>query len=791
LLRIIARLSPLPSERGWGEAFILFALLLFSSPIFSQNQPPRITQSFDSTWNFFKGDTNGAEQSKFNDSAWRPLNVPHDWSIEGPYDRNNSTGRGGGYLPAGIGWYRKTFLLDNEDAAKLVFIDFDGVMANSDIWINGYHLGKRPNGYISFEYELTGHLNFGSDKKNIIAVRADDSVQPASRWYTGAGIYRHVRLIMTNAVHVSHWGTFITCSNVSKENASVQIATNVSNQSTKNQTIILETDIISPAGKIVAITKTKQKIGNGNNLTILQKATVEKPELWYVNDPRIYKTVTKVFINKNQADETQTSFGIRDAKFEAATGFWLNGKNIKIKGVCLHHDGGAFGSAVPLGVWKYRLGLLKSIGVNAIRTSHNPPAPEFLSLCDKMGFLVMEENFDTWNAKKSHAENGYNLYFNDWWERDTRDMVLRDRNHPSIIIYSVGNEIHDNLDDSSGFRKYKMQQNLIHSLDETRPVTMALFRPALSHVYENGFADMMDLLGQNYRENELIAAHEKHPNWKVIGTENGLTKDAWLALRDKPFMAGQFLWVGFDYLGESDWPSVVFGNSLVDKTGDLREAGWQRKSWWSDTPMVYVMRKSENAGAGNWVTDWSPTDVDTYDIAQVQVFSNCDEVELFLNGKSLGVKERPADNASPRTWTTTFQKGTLKAVGKKNGKVGAEQELKTAGRPVKIVLTADKLKLANSWNDVVYVRATITDESGNPCLRADNKIKFNIEGAGVIAAVDNAEVTSTEPFQSNERWAYKGTCVAIVKARANEGEITVTASGNNLKPGKIVLQAEK
>jgi len=787
-LRTISRLFPLPGERGWGEAFILFILLLFYSTVSAQNQSPRIVQSFDSSWKFFKGDTNGAEETSFNDEVWRSLNVPHDWSIEGPYDRNNTTGRGGGYLPDGIGWYRKTFLLDDEDASKLVFIDFDGVMANSDVWINGYHLGKRPYGYSSFEYELTGHLNFGKDKKNIIAVRADNSIQPASRWYTGAGIYRHVHLVMTNPVHIEHWSSFITSSNITKENATVNIQSFVVNKSSANKVIVFQTDIISPSGKLVATAKTKQKVPFSKEANISQKVKITKPGLWDIDDPQLYVAVIKVFVDKKQVDELQSPFGIRDAKFVAASGFWLNGKNIKIKGVCMHHDGGAVGAAVPLGVWKYRLSILKSIGVNAIRTSHNPRAPEFLALCDQMGFLVMEENFDTWNAKKSHAEEGYNLYFNDWWERDTRDMVLRDRNHPSIVIYSVGNEIHDNLNDSAGFRKYKMQQDLVHSLDGTRPVTMALFRPALSHVYENGFADMMDVVGQNYRENELITAHEKHPDWKVIGTENGLTKDAWLALRDSPFMAGQFLWVGFDYLGESDWPSVVFGNSLVDKTGDLREAGWQRKSWWSDTPMVYVLRKSENAGAGDWISDWSPTDMDTYDIAQLQVFSNCDQIELFLNNKSLGVKERPADNASPRTWTVTFQKGTLKAVGKNNGKIVAEQELKTAGKPAKIILTADKPTIKNSWDDVVYLRATITDENGNPCLHADNKIKFNIDGTGVIAAVDNADVTSTEPFQSNERWAYKGTCVAIIKANGNVGDITVTANGDNLKQGKIVLK---
>lgn len=784
------RLIPSPKERGWGEALMILFLFILCSSTQAQTENYRIIQSFDSSWKFLKADTNGAEHTNFDDAGWRSLNVPHDWSIEGPYDRNNSTGRGGGYLPDGIGWYRKSFYLKKENEKKYIFIEFEGIMANSDVWINGFHLGKRPSGYSSFVYELTGHLNYGKDKKNVIAVRADNSVQPASRWYTGAGIYRHVHLIITNPVHVAHWGSFVTSSDISSANAEVQIQTSITNQSTSSQNILLHTDIISPDGKTVASADLKQKIREGKDEMILQKVKIKKPDLWNIDNPRLYHTVSKVFVDKKQVDEITTPFGIRNEKFEAATGFWLNGKNLKIKGVCLHQNGGAFGAAVPLGVWRYRLNILKSLGVNAIRTAHNPPAPEFLALCDKMGFLVMEETFDTWDAKKSHAEYGYNLYFDDWWERDTKAMVMRDRNHPSIIIYSVGNEIHDNLNDSAGFKKYKMQQDLIHSLDKTRPVTMALFRPGSSHVYENDFANMMDVVGQNYRENELIAAHEKHPDWKVIGTENTLAMSAWLALRDNPFMAGQFLWVGIDYLGESDWPEVVFGNSLVDKTGGLREAGWQRKSWWSATPMVYVMRKSENAGAGEWISDWSPADVDSYDIAQLQVFSNCDEVELFLNGKSLGAKNRPADDASPRTWSVNFQKGILKAIGKNKGKIVAEQELKTAGKPAKIVLTAAKSTVENKWDDVVFVRATITDENGIPCPVSDTNIKFNIEGPGVIAAVDNSDVTSKEPFQASERRAFKGTCIAVIKANANSGNIIVRAKGDNLKYGKIILKAE-
>ncbi len=768
---------------------ILSTILLISfffNSAYAQNG--RTITAFDNDWKFYKGDASGAEAAAFNDNDWRSLNVPHDWSIEGPYDRANPTSRGGGYLPAGVGWYRKTFSLSNSDAAKKFFIEFDGIMAASDVWINGHHLGKRPSGYQSLHYELSPYLKFGSEK-NVLAVRADNTVQPASRWYTGSGIYRHVRMISTSPVHVEANGTYVTASNVTAQTAKLQAQTEITNASSSAQTATVRIRFLSPDGKEAASVQTTKKIEAGKKEIVIQTANIKSPALWNLEAPQLYKTVTSVTVDKHSADEVTTTFGIRDAHFEAATGFWLNGANLKIKGVCLHHDGGAFGAAVPLRVWEKRLQSLKDIGVNGIRTSHNAYAPEFLDLCDRMGFLVMDETFDTWNASKPNAEKGYNLYFNDWWEKDTRDQVLRDRNHPSIVIYSIGNEIHDNLNDTSGFRKYKMQQDLIHSLDATRPVTMALFRPNISKVYDNGLAASMDVVGQNYRENELIAAHEKHPDWKVIGTENTHVISMWLALRDKPYMSGQFLWTGYDYLGEADWPKVANGQGLFDKTGEQKVVGYQRQSWWDDEPMVYVTRKEGNAGGTVWASDWTPEDADIYTSADLQVFSNCDEVELFLNGKSMGAKGRTADNASPRTWTIPFEKGTLKAVGKNGGKEVAQQELKTAGKASKILLRADKASVQNSWDDAVYITATITDDDGNLVSAADTKIDFSITGPGVIAAVDNGDVSSSEAYQGKSRWSYKGKCIAIIKAAANSGKITITAAGENLKSGSVTIDA--
>lgn len=764
--------------------FVVLAACLAVETLIAQ----RFVSSFDKDWKFIKEDIAQASSPDYNDASWRSLNVPHDWSIEYPFNRANKSGRGGGYVETGIGWYRKTFTLDANQSAQKFFIEFDGIMMNSDVWINGHHLGKRPYGYISFQYELSQFLNFGTDKKNVLAVRADNSLQPASRWYTGSGIYRHVRLIKTADIHINQWGVFVTTPFVSADKATINAKIDVVNTST-NKNLVLETSIIDPNGKLVKSTLTKFAATASGKQMVEQNIAIDKPMLWSLEKTNMYKAVVKIFSGKILVDDYTVDFGIRSIRFDADNGFFLNGKNIKIKGVCLHHDGGAFGAAVPLRVWEKRFEQLKELGVNGIRTSHNPVAPEFLDLCDKMGMLVMNETFDTWNAKKSSADFGYNLYFTNWWEKDTRDQVVRDRNHPSVVIYSIGNEIHDNLNDSSGFRKYKMQQDLVHSLDSTRPVTMALFRPALSKVYENGLADMMDVVGQNYRENELVAAHEKNPKRKVIGTENRHELPAWLPFRDKPYYAGQFLWTGIDYIGESDWPNVVHGSGLLDRTGFKRHIGYQYQSWWSNEPMVYVMRKEGNAGAGDWVNDWSPTDIDTYDEAKVQVFSNCDEVELFLNDVSLGVQPRTSDNASPRNWSFTFHTGTLKAVAKNNGTIVASQVLKTAGVPAKILLTVDKTKVANNWDDVSYISATVVDENGIPCLNADNQIAFSVSGAGFLAATDNGDLSSTESFLSNKRFCFKGRCIAAVKANAGSGKISITASSEKLKSATIEIEA--
>ena len=802
----------------------LITLCLIGAIAFSTAQATsRTTLSFDDGWLFSKGESSGAESSEFNDSAWRKLDVPHDWSIEGPFDKDNPTRGSGGFLPSGVGWYRKHFTLAADSKNKRVFIDFDGVMANSDVWINGFHLGKRPYGYVSFRYELTGHLNFDGD--NVIAVRADTSAQPASRWYSGAGIYRHTRLVTTELVHVDHWATFVTTPEVAADKAKVLVRTTIVNQSNTSRVVGLEITLIDANGRTHkgTLNGSAQAISPGKSADFQEEVIVNNPLIWDKDHPYLYKAIVRVRTGKIVADEETTVFGIREFHFDPATGFWLNGRNFKLKGVCLHHDGSAFGAAVPLRVWERRLEILKSLGVNAIRTAHNPPSPEFLDLCDRMGFLVMDEMFDAWTVAKNPYD--YHLYFKEWSLIDTADTVRRDRNHPSIILYSAGNEIHDTPKPEIAKPILSSLVKVFHENDDSRPVTQALFRPNVSHDYDNGLADLLDVVGQNYRENEILAANKQKPTRKIVGTENTHELSAWLPMRDNLQYAGQFLWTGIDYLGESfGWPTVAHNSGLLDRTGTVRPLGYQRASWWSDKPMVYIARRVAPTPLAPTdpgyspipdrrpqvlFSDWTPSNLSAHQ-ENVEVYSNCDEVELFLNGVSLGKQSRSADD-SPRMWKVQYAPGALTAVaknwesvdgyrgGRTPGATGdtkmllkvATYELRTAGSPAKILLTPDRNSLDPTWDDVVNVTATVVDANGVLIPNASDLIAFKVSGPGVIAAVDSGNNASHEPFQASERKAYQGRCFAMIKASGAKGRITLTASAPGLKGSSVSIVVRK
>jgi beta-galactosidase len=809
------------SVRSFGSSRAIFFALIaaFVLVLCSHNSSTaqtRIIKSFDADWRFFKGDAVGAEVCGFDDSSWRKLDVPHDWSIEGPFDPKNPTGGAGGFLPAGVGWYRKHFTLMPAYKDRRVSIEFDGVMANSDVWINGFHLGKRPYGYVSFVYDLTGHLNF--DKDNIIAVRADNAQQPASRWYTGAGIYRHVRLVTTNPEHFAQWGVFVTTPQVNAKQAKVHISGEVVNQGTAAKNFSMQVQLLDANGKVVAASMSKdESIAPDKTVDLSLDLDVTDPKLWDIGKGILYKAIARVRSNGKTVDEQTIPFGIREFHFDAATGFWMNGRNFKIKGMCLHHDGSAFGAAVPLGVWEKRLTELRKLGVNAIRNAHNP-AGDFLDLADRMGFIVMDELFDQWTLPKNPYD--YHLYFNDWSKIDVRDTVRRDRNHPSVIIYSAGNEIRDNhADQEKAKQTLRGLVDTFHENDPTRPVTQALFRPNIegANDYNNGLADMLDVIGQNYREKEILAAYKQKPTRKIIGTENDRSSlDQWLAMRDHPEYSGQFIWAGVDYLGESrSWPNYGFSYGMLDRTAYKRPIGWQRQSWWADEPMVYLARRTapntaaptdpgydpnEQKRTQVVFGDWTPKDLDPHP-ENVEVYSNCQDVELFLNGKSLGSKPKDP-NDRPRNWLVTFEPGTIKAICLRSadtpfrnatgGSINLPSfERKTAGKPAKILLTLDKPQITNDWNDVVFVTATVVDANGVPVPDADNMISFDANGAGSIVAVDSADNTDHDPFQTTKRTAYQGRCLAYIKTDKTTGTITVTAVAGQLQSNKVTITVTK
>ena len=734
---------------------ILLALTILTSLLAGARE----VQNIDNGWQFLLDGTTG----------WRSVNVPHDWSIEGEFDRNSPTGQGGAYLPAGIGWYRRSIRTDIGPDERL-FLEFDGVMACSSVYVDDKLAGYRPNGYVGFTYDITDLVTKGKDAQ--IAVRVDNSVQPASRWYTGSGINRHVRLVRKNACHIPMQGVF-----ASYVDGRLNVKTMVSNTSAKPVRIKLQYTLKDDKGKAVERkTGPDVQVEAGLSAELAESIDIRNQHLWDVDDPYLYTLEVTVLEGRKELDSEHVTTGLRTIRFDNKTGFWLNGKNLKMYGVCLHSDAGGLGTAVPASVWEYRLEQLRSLGVNAIRMAHNPADPVLMDLCDRMGFLVMAESFDTWNSPKNHAEKGYNLYFDEWRERDTRAMVEQARNHPSVVIYSVGNEIRDNLNNSEGFEKYRKQQDLIHDLDNTRPVTMALFRPNSSGVYRNGFAEMMDVVGQNYRVDELKAYHEAHPEKAIIGTENTPDVQSWLMLRDDPSLCGQFLWAGIDYLGEAAWPQVMWNTALLDVTGAVKPTGLQRAGWWSKQPMVAFARHADNNGAGPLVTDWTPADMDTYDQAVIEVYSNCREVELFINGESQGRKPM-LENARPALYNVNFNPGKIEIIGYNDGAEFARCAASTAGEPADIRIERIGGRAGTGFDDVEIIAIQIVDKDGNVCPNNDRKLQLSLSGAELIA-VDNADVLAHDTSHKSAGFStYQGRMVAYIRRTSDSGKVTVTVDG--------------
>jgi beta-galactosidase len=792
---------------------LLVAALAFSAlaPFASPAQTPvRTVVDFNPQWKFLQGDEANAAEIAFDDSAWRSVSLPHDWSIAGPVDQNNLSGPAGAFFPTGIAWYRKTFSLPAKDTHRRVYIVFDGIMANSDVWINGFHLGHRPNGFVSFFYDLTGHVQFGSSAHNVISVRCDTSQQPASRWYEGGGIYRPVRLVLMRDVHLEPWSTFVTTPAATAGKATVHVETTVANESRLARQAEIEVDLIAPDGSAAGSFVTPgQTIAPGAKSHFFGDCPVPNPQLWDIDHPSLYRVLVRLKSSANLAqadpvtDDEETPIGIREFHFSPDTGFWLNGRNLKIKGVAIHADGGAFGIAVPTAIWERRLIALRALGVNAIRTAHNPPSPEFLDLCDRMGFLVMDEMFDCWTVGKNPYD--YHLYFDQWSSIDTRDTVRRDRNHPSIILWSAGNEIHDTPHAELAHGILARLISVFHENDPSRPVTQALFRPNVSHDYDNGLADMLDVVGQNYRENEILAAHDQKPSRSIIGTENTLDRAPWLALRDHAPYSGQFLWSGLDYLGEAGkWPLISRPFGLLDRTALPHPRAFERQSWWAAAPNVHIARRVAAAERSaidpgyesvplamqdTLLLDWTPRNTAPH-AESVEVYTNCEEVDLLLNGQSLG-RQKLHPDASPLTWTVPYAPGSLKAVAYNQGHPVAEDELRTAGKAARIVLSADRstVSFGDHGDDVVTVTATAVDDAGVRVPDASDEVQFTVSGPARVVATDNGGIVDHESFLLPHHHLYAGRAIAVLRATGSSGAIHVDASASGLAGGDAQFKA--
>jgi beta-galactosidase len=731
--------------------------------------------------------------------------------IEGPFSSSCPGGSGAGYLNGGIGWYRKEFKLPENIKGKQVFIEFDGVYMNSDVWINGYHLGNRPYGYSSFEYELTNHLKFGGEK-NVLAVRADVQ-QPCSRWYSGAGIYRNVRLIVIGPVHIAHWGTYVTTPEISESEATVHIETKIQNQSASSNQVTLETVIVDDSGNKIAENSSAQTVGADSINIFTQDIKIPKPKLWSLENPNLYNVLSKVYVNNNLVDNIESSFGIRSFKFTADKGFFLNGKHVDIKGVCLHHDLGSLGAAVNKRAIERQLEIMKEMGCNAIRTSHNPPAPELLELCDRMGFLVMDEAFDEWIRNKTMY--GYGRFFNDWSKRDLTDMILRDRNHPSIILWSIGNEIPEQ-DNANAYEMSKRLVDICHNEDPTRPVTSACNTPEAA--IKSGFSKPLDVLGINY---QLPFYQTLRGNMKLFGSETAsavstrgeynlvhdgdtlkiikelnnqcssydMNAPSWgnnaeetlKAVKNAPWVAGEFVWTGFDYIGEPSpfsWPSVSSYFGIVDLCGFPKDRYYLYQSQWADKPMVHILPHWNWQGfEGREIPVWC--------------YSNCESVELFLNGKSLGEKKFSDTKDLHLVWNVPYSPGTLEAVAKNNGQIICTDVIKTAGAPAKIIMTPDRKEISADGEDLSYVKVEIADKSGNVCPNADNPVKFDITGEGVIAGVGNGNPISHEYFKASERKAFHGLCLVMAQSTDKAGTIRLKATADGLEESEITIETKK
>ena len=766
----------------------------------------RERQNFDNGWRFVLADSAQMSKTDYHDTHWRALNLPHDWAVEGDFLCSNPSGAGGGALPGGIGWYRKTFNLQKKQGERY-FIEFDGVYMNARVYINGKEVGYRPYGYSSFEYDITPYLIAG---RNVVAVRVDNSDQPNSRWYSGCGIYRHVWFTKTADVHVKHWGMHV----VANPDGRISVTADVESQ---GKAYKVRNQVFDAQGRAVGL-------------------KVHRPHLWSVDDPYIYKVRTQVLVGGKVVDEVWTNTGFRSFRFDAKTGFWLNGKNMKLNGVCEHHDFGCLGAVVNEDAMHRKLVRLKEMGVNAIRSSHNPPAPELLNMCDTMGLIVMDESFDMWRRRKT--QNDYARFFDEWHERDLADLILRDRNHPSILMWSIGNEVLEQWSYADADTLTLEQANLIlnaghdastlakdgetsvntlladhladivRRYDTTRPITAGCNEPSPNNHLFKGKA--LDIVGFNYHHQGIKDVPKNFPGRPFIMTESvsalqttgfytmpsdsvikapkewwlpytdpsfkcssydnmhaswsSTHEETWDVVKHTPYVGGQFIWTGFDYIGEPtpySYPARSSYFGIIDLAGQPKDVYYMYQSEWTNRPVLHLFPH------WNWL-DGEQIDMWCY-------YNQADEVELYINGKSQGVRRKADSHQYHVMWRVTFEPGEVKVVARKDGKEVRQQTIHTAGQPHHLQLSIDY-----QGKNTTFVKVEVVDENGNRCPWAENQVFFDTDAT--IIGVDNGNQTSLERFKDNKRKAFFGRCFVVL-----DGHGTLKAKSYGLPTATIKL----
>jgi beta-galactosidase len=804
------------SKNHMKNIFVIIFFISLSTSFYAQQLNKSL---FNDGWAFHKGDISLEELNELNNNTWRQVDVPHDWSVEGPF--SNQWASGTGYLPGGVGWYKKTFDIENWTTEFRYAIYFDGIYKNSEVWVNGHYLGKRPNGFTPIQYDLTPHLQA---KENIITVKVDHSKYADGRYYTGSGLYRNVYLITQNKHHFSQWGVFFKTPKIKSKSATAEVEINFENHDVKNNNVQIKGFIKEGNGTIVAQSdkEVKSELGNDNNTKL--SFNIKNPNRWSPNSPYLYQLTLELWLDGKLMDQWNEKVGIINFEFDPNKGFFLNGKNMLIKGVCMHHDAGALGAAVPKEVWRKRLETLKELGANAIRMSHYPHQDYIYDLCDEMGFLVQDEAFDEWEIGKNKWIEGWNVGtpgndgsyedFDEWAKIDIKDMILRNRNHASIIMWSIGNEIdypndpytHPVLDEGRNPQIYgkgyqegnppasrlgEIAKELVKEArlhDDTRPITAALAGVTMSN--KTSYPSELDIVGYNYQEYRYEKDHKEFPERIIYGSENGDSLEAWKAVVNNEFISSQYLWTAFDFLGEArSWPSRSSGAGIIDLAGKPKPDFYFRKSLWNEEPMVYIgvapskINILKRSGiSSSWIGKKG-------DPKWITCYANTDEVELFLNGKSLGKQKAVYQKDKMIAWEVPFEPGQLLVKGYNGGNEVVKYVLITPGSVANMEIKTDKSTFEIGTKEIIHLDITLTDLDGSLVPNDDHEIIIEVTGSAKLIGLESGDLSSHENYKANYRKTFRGQLRAYIQTTQESGEINIKIKSGNLTEKEVIIKS--